>query len=275
MKSLSFGALVLLNEESAFRQSVETLYVIPGISAHRFWMSKWMPLPLVFPIRVHLKASLCETPIKDGSSLALIAVCLTWEAHWTHDPGPILCFHVFFFIISLTGEVTNHCLPHHWGLLSVLSGKPSKTLWFSGFFLPPTMLRSLFECDSSSSKGFPVFMLLADPTLEPCSCGLLSRQACSVLSLSIFLCHRQEFSKTPWQSVPSALLLSKVYLLSLLQAWFPLSSIQMMPLLTFQLYSYLSRLFWNQQCRQRFELFVYRLQDFPCIPKSIMLMFPV
>lgn len=57
-------------------------------------------------------------------------------------------------------------------LLSVLSGKPSKTLWISGFFLPPTMLRSLFGCDSSSSKGFPVFMLFPDPMLEPCSCGL-------------------------------------------------------------------------------------------------------
>lgn len=242
MKSLSLGALVLLQEESAFRQSVETLYVTPGISTHRFWVSKWMLLPLVFPIRLHLKASLCETPLKDSSSLALIAVSLTWEAQWTHDPGPILYFHVFF-IISLTHcdtpEVTNHCLPqrgapcsfthalllllftfaeHHCVYCLCSLENRQKHSGFSGFFLPPTMLRSLFGCDSSSSKGFPVFMLLPDPMLEPCSCGFLSRQFCSVLSLSIFLCCRLEFSKTPWQSVPTALLLSKVYLLSLLQA---------------------------------------------------------
>lgn len=114
MKSLSLGALVLLQEESSFRQSVETLYVTPGISTHRFWVSKWMLLPLVFPIRVHLKASLCEIPLKDSSSLPLIAVCLSWEAQWIHDPGPILYFNVFFIISPTccdTPEDTNHCLP--------------------------------------------------------------------------------------------------------------------------------------------------------------------
>lgn len=80
------------------------------------------------------------------------------------------------------------------------------------FFLPPTMLRSLFGWDSSSSKGFLVFLCCCQiQMLEPCSCGLLSRQFCSVFSLPIFLCCGQEFSKTPWQSVPTALLLSKVY----------------------------------------------------------------
>lgn len=178
------------------------------------------------------------------------------ETHWTHDPGPS-CISVSVFIISPTGcdtsQVTNHRLPHwvapcsfisslmlftfaeyHCDLLSVLSGKLSKTLWFSQFFLPPTMLRSLFEHDSSSSKGFFVFYVVARS--EWWSLALvasLSRQFCSVVSLSIFLCYRQEFSKTPWQSVPTSLLLLKVYFLSLLQVLFPLSSVQMMSFLTF------------------------------------------
>lgn len=179
MKSLSLGALALLHEESAFRQSVETLYVTPGISTHKFWVSKWMPLPLVFPIRVHLKAFLCETPLKDCSSLALIAVCLTWEAHWTYDPGPILYFHVFSIIFPTgcdTPKVANHCLPqrgapcffihapllllftfaeHHCGLLSVLSGKPSKTLWFSGFFLASNNAKEFVWMGFIFIKGLP------------------------------------------------------------------------------------------------------------------------
>lgn len=112
------------------------------------------------------------------------------------------------------------------------------------FFLPPTMLRSLFGWDSSSSKGFLVFLSCCQiQMLEPCSCGLLSRQFCSVLSFPSFCAVDRSSPKHLGNLCQLHCSYQKYILLSLLQAWFPLSSIPMMSFLTFQLYSYLSRLF--------------------------------